>query len=61
MKRLPTLFVSHGSPMFAIEPGVSGPNLRALGERLTPDVRAIVVVSPHWQTIGIKVGATPQP
>lgn len=61
MKRLPTLFVSHGSPMFAIEPGISGPNLIALGVRLAPDIRAIVVVSPHWQTIGIKVGTTPQP
>lgn len=32
--RMPSLFVSHGSPMFALEPGTTGPALRAFGERL---------------------------
>lgn len=56
MSRAPSLFVSHGSPMFAIEPGMLGPNLRRLGVELT-DLSAIVVVSPHWQTRGIRVTA----
>lgn len=46
---LPTLFVSHGSPMFALQPGVAGPALAAFAARL-PRPRAIVVMSPHWMT-----------
>lgn len=59
MNRTPSLFVSHGSPMFAVRPGLLGPNLRALGDSLQ-DVRAILVVSPHWQTRGFKVTAAEQ-
>lgn len=60
MNRAPALFVSHGSPMFAIEPGQSGPRLAGLGARLG-DARAILVVSPHWQTrdVRVSVSATP--
>ncbi|UHQ24878.1 dioxygenase [Lysobacter sp. 5GHs7-4] len=60
MARAPALFVSHGSPMFAVEPGTLGPNLRRLGHTLT-GLSAIVVVSPHWQTRGVKVGAAVAP
>lgn len=45
----PLLFVSHGAPMFAIEPGLAGKNLTKLGREL-PRPDAIVVVSPHWMT-----------
>lgn len=60
MTRSPALFISHGSPMFALEPGLLGPNLARLGQSLD-DVRAIVVVSPHWQTRGVQVMATAMP
>ena len=53
MSPTPVLFVSHGSPMFALEPGLLGPNLEALGRELDA-ARAIVVVSPHWQTRGVR-------
>lgn len=53
----PSLFISHGSPMFALLPGELGPRLRALGESLD-GVRAVLVVSPHWQTRGVHVMAT---
>lgn len=43
---LPSLFISHGSPMFALSPGILGPQLSALGRRL-PRPRAILVMSPH--------------
>ncbi|MEN9385169.1 MAG: hypothetical protein RL323_2312 [Pseudomonadota bacterium] len=50
--RLPVLFVSHGSPMFALDPGATGPALRAWGAQLQkgtqPPVRAVLVMSPHW-------------
>ena len=60
MPRAPSLFVSHGSPMFALEPGLLGPNLQRIGERLTA-LTAIVVVSPHWQTRGVRVGGAASP
>lgn len=51
----PVLFVSHGSPMFAVEPGPLGAQLTELGHSWDR-VRGIVVVSPHWQTKGLKIG-----
>lgn len=48
---LPLLFVSHGAPMFAIEPGLAGQQLTELGREL-PQADAIVVISPHWMTRG---------
>jgi 4,5-DOPA dioxygenase extradiol len=60
MTRTPVLFVSHGSPMFALTPGLLGPNLQRIGQSLR-DVRAILVVSPHWQTHGIRVATTDAP
>lgn len=60
MSRLPVLFVSHGSPTFAIEPGEAGPQLRALGERL-PRPKAVLVFSPHWMTRNVQVTTTEAP
>ena len=60
MTRAPALFVSHGSPMFALLPGMLGPNLAALGRQLD-GLQAIVVVSPHWQTRRVRVTATTAP
>lgn len=54
MSRAPALFVSHGSPMFALEPGRLGPSLHRIGAGLS-GLRAIVVVSPHWSTRGVRV------
>lgn len=48
---LPALFVSHGSPMLAIEPGSTGPALTAWGQRLQAQgARAVVIMSPHWMS-----------
>ena len=60
MTTAPSLFVSHGSPMFAVEPGVLGPRLSALGQSLD-GVSAMLVVSPHWQTRGVRVMASARP
>jgi len=54
MSRSPSLFISHGSPMFALEPGVLGPRLAQLGAALD-GISAILVVSPHWQPSGLRV------
>ncbi len=57
---LPSLFVSHGSPTFALEPGRVGPLLHALGRQLERP-RAILVVSPHWQARQVEVGLSARP
>lgn len=59
-RKAPVFFISHGAPTFAIEPGVLGPSLGALGKRLS-GVKAVLVVSPHWQTRDVKVMTTPVP
>jgi 4,5-DOPA dioxygenase extradiol len=57
----PLLFVSHGAPMFAIEPGLAGKKLVELGREL-PQPDAIVVISPHWMTRGeVSVTASTSP
>ncbi|MFD0667915.1 DODA-type extradiol aromatic ring-opening family dioxygenase [Ramlibacter sp. MAHUQ-53] len=60
MERLPTLFVSHGAPTFALNPGRAGPLLTALGRTLVRP-RAVLVVSPHWVTRRVAVTTSPQP
>ncbi len=56
----PALFISHGAPRFALEPGVLGPQLSSIGERLD-NVKALLVVSPHWQTQHTAIMTTPYP
>jgi 4,5-DOPA dioxygenase extradiol len=60
MARMPSLFISHGSPMFAVEPGEAGPKLRALAQQL-PKPRAVLVLSPHWMTPNVRVSTTATP
>jgi 4,5-DOPA dioxygenase extradiol len=56
----PTLFVSHGAPTFAVDPGLLGPKLARIGEGLS-DLAAVAVVSAHWQTRGVQVMQTAAP
>lgn len=51
MKRLPALFISHGSPMLAIDKSPAHDFLLTLGKTL-PTPKAILVVSAHWESIG---------
>ena len=57
---LPSLFISHGSPMLALEPGASGPALQRIAANL-PRPRAIVVVSAHWESAELQVMTSAQP
>ena len=62
--RLPVLFVSHGSPMFALEAGETGPALTRWGQALRqrhPGLRGVVILSPHWMAHGVEVMAHAQP
>lgn len=54
---LPAIYVSHGSPMLALEPGPSGAALDALGEQLRARrPRAVLVISAHWIYSTLVVG-----
>jgi 4,5-DOPA dioxygenase extradiol len=55
-----SLFVSHGAPTFALEPGRLGPQLGQFGAR-HGDISAVLVISAHWQTPGIEVMTTAAP
>jgi 4,5-DOPA dioxygenase extradiol len=60
---LPSLFVSHGAPLFATDAGTTGPALhqwtQALGQAQT--LRAVVVMSPHWMAQAPLVMTNPSP
>lgn len=56
----PSLYISHGSPMLALEPGASGPALARLATEM-PRPDAIVIVSAHWESDELLVGGNPQP
>ena len=60
MELAPVFFISHGAPTFAIEPGVLGPRLHTLGQQLKR-AKAVLVVSPHWQTRDVQVMTAPKP
>jgi 4,5-DOPA dioxygenase extradiol len=53
------LFVAHGSPMFAIRPGAAGAALTLLAKELGRP-RAVLVISPHWETQMATVGTALQ-
>ncbi|AUZ45584.1 DODA-type extradiol aromatic ring-opening family dioxygenase [Pseudomonas orientalis] len=57
---LPSLFISHGSPMLALQPGASGPALQRLAAEL-PRPKAIVVVSAHWESQELLVSGASAP
>jgi 4,5-DOPA dioxygenase extradiol len=57
---MPTLFVPHGAPTFALRPGAAGAALASCAKKL-PAPRAIIIVSPHWDTAVPTVGAASQP
>ncbi|HJR29985.1 MAG TPA: class III extradiol ring-cleavage dioxygenase [Pseudomonas sp.] len=56
----PSLYISHGSPMLALEPGASGPALARLAAAM-PKPKAIVMVSAHWESSELLVSGNPQP
>lgn len=57
---IPALFVSHGTPTLAIDPGATGKALAECGKTL-PRPNAILVISAHWDTVAPIVSAAPKP
>jgi 4,5-DOPA dioxygenase extradiol len=60
MNTIPPVFLSHGSPMLLLDPGLTGAAWRRLAAEL-PRPRAIIAVSAHWTTRAPAVSAAPQP
>ena len=49
MPTLPSLFISHGSPMHAVNAGAAGVVWAALAEKL-PRPKAVLMVTAHWES-----------
>lgn len=60
MSILPTVFISHGAPTFALEPGEAGRELGALAHAL-PVPHAILIVSPHWMSPALSLTSSAKP
>ena len=60
MPTLPSLYISHGSPMTALQPGATGARLAELAQTL-PRPTAIVIASAHWLAHMPLVGGAAQP
>lgn len=59
-KKMPVLFVGHGSPMNAIESNEFTKQWQTIGKKI-PRPQAILCVSAHWETAGTLVTAMSQP
>jgi len=59
-RRMPVLFVGHGSPMNAIEDNAFTRTWRELAASI-PRPRAILMVSAHWYTHGTRATDSPRP
>jgi 4,5-DOPA dioxygenase extradiol len=59
-KKMPTLFIGHGSPLNIILDNDFTRSLKAWGKRL-PRPQAIMVISAHWLTDGTYVGCMEKP
>ena len=60
LQTLPGLFISHGSPMLAINPEQIGPALQRLSLNL-PTPKAIIVMSAHWESEALEVNTGIRP
>lgn len=60
MTRAPAVFIGHGSPMSAIETSATTQAWAKLAQQF-PKPRAIVVVSAHWTSHGVRVTSSQRP
>lgn len=59
-KKMPMLFVGHGSPMNAIQDNIFTQNWEAIGKKL-PKPEAVLAISAHWYTQGTRISDSVQP
>ncbi len=60
LQTLPGLFISHGSPMLALNPEQVGPALERLSLNL-PKPTAIIIMSAHWESNALEVSSAVRP
>lgn len=60
MQKLPTFFLSHGSPMHAVSAGAAGEVWASLTKRL-PRPTAVLMVTAHWETNLPMLSGNPKP
>ncbi|MEB3767706.1 class III extradiol ring-cleavage dioxygenase [Acinetobacter sp. MD2] len=60
LQTLPGLFISHGSPMLALDPEQIGPALQRLSSNL-PKPKAIIVMSAHWESDTLEISTATRP
>ena len=60
MTTLPSLYISHGSPMTALQPGLVRERLAGLAAEM-PRSQAIVIATAHWLGARPQVGGAAQP
>lgn len=60
LKKMPTLFIGHGSPMYAIEENEFVQEWEKLA-KLLPRPKAILTISAHWETRGTQVTVMQHP
>jgi 4,5-DOPA dioxygenase extradiol len=60
MKKMPALFVGHGSPMNAIEENQFTQEWKAIANKI-PKPKAILAISAHWFTNQTRVMTSPKP
>ena len=58
--KLPTLFVPHGAPTFALSPGAAGAAMEEIAQRIGKP-KAVLIVSAHWDTEVPTLGVVPRP
>ncbi|MDY5482251.1 MAG: hypothetical protein SPG03_07690 [Veillonella caviae] len=64
MKRIPVIFVGHGSPMLAIEDSEQTRGLQQIEKEIIQNYgkpKAILAISAHWYTKGTFIQSTPEP
>ncbi len=57
--KMPTIFVSHGSPLIVVEEDAIKAFLQSYGSRLKP--KACLVISAHWETADLMVSGAEHP
>jgi 4,5-DOPA dioxygenase extradiol len=58
---MPAIFVGHGSPTNALEDNAFTRSLVRMGREFVEPPRAVLVISAHWLTAGVKVQAGVRP
>jgi 4,5-DOPA dioxygenase extradiol len=60
MQKLPTLFISHGSPMHAVNAGKAGEAWATVAKQL-PQPKAVLMVTAHWESNLPMLSGNPKP